>query len=252
MRKAEQAQGRARIQNLSFPSGPVAVIGDIHGCAELLAALLEELDAIHPQIPIIVLGDVCDRGPNTKGVLDLLVARGARGVVGNHEAWFVGWVRGEGFDTFALNPVMGGEATLRSYGVEGRTPREVEEQRWRVPAAHREFLETLALVVGLDVGGERFWIVHAGVGGREASPGVDAQQVVPWLAANRPHDLLWRTNTPSRPHAASGTVIMGHIPLEGGPEDHGHTIAVDTGAGVLANGRLTAVVLPERSMVTVG
>ena len=48
-------------------------IGDIHGCSIALAALISEID---PQFDdtIIPLGDFVDRGLDTKGVLDQLIA----------------------------------------------------------------------------------------------------------------------------------------------------------------------------------
>ena len=64
-------------------SGPVAVIGDIHGRSDLSARLLVELR----DMPVFILGDVGDRGPDTSGVTELLVQREARGVRGNHEDW---------------------------------------------------------------------------------------------------------------------------------------------------------------------
>ena len=92
-------------------TGPVAVIGDIHGRADLLARLLAQLG----EMPVFVVGDVCDRGPDTREVIEQLVARGARGVRGNHEDWLCQFVDGRGFDSVALNAMFGGAATLRSY-----------------------------------------------------------------------------------------------------------------------------------------
>jgi serine/threonine protein phosphatase 1 len=111
----------------------VAVIGDIHGCVDLLRDLLDRVGSL----PIVCVGDVCDHGPDTKGVIELLIERAALSVRGNHEEWLIPWVLGHGFDSFALNPMMGGRATLASYGVVGVTPREIEAQSWRVPEAHR-------------------------------------------------------------------------------------------------------------------
>lgn len=71
-----------------------AVIGDIHGRADLLEQLLA---MIPRQRKVLVAGDLCDRGPDTRRVLDLLIARGARGALGNHEEWFLRWARGDGF-----------------------------------------------------------------------------------------------------------------------------------------------------------
>ena len=129
---------------------PVAVIGDVHGRADLLAELLVRVgDRL-----VISVGDVVDRGPDVKGCITLLLAPGAGGVLGDHEEWVQRWVTGGGFDTFALHPAMGGDATLRSYGVVGCTPTVVGEQRFRVPADHVGWCEGLADSIDLPVLGQ--------------------------------------------------------------------------------------------------
>ncbi len=47
-------------------------IGDIHGCSKALAALVEAVDP-GPDDTLIPLGDYIDRGPDSRGVLDLLI-----------------------------------------------------------------------------------------------------------------------------------------------------------------------------------
>lgn len=221
---------------------PVAVVGDIHGCADLLAELLVQLG----DIPVIVVGDVGDRGPDTRGVIDQLVARDATGVLGNHDEWLRTWARRGGFDSFALNPLFGGCATLDSYGVHGKAPREIEAEAWRVPSAHREWLDRLAVAIDLQVCGEKFWVVHAPFSEFEGPP----EMLVPGLAERDPARLIWGNSTPENMPPLDRPVIVGHVP-RAEPLDSGHVIALDTGAGTLDGGRLTAVLLPERRFVTV-
>ena len=63
-------------------------IGDIHGCSAALATLI---DAIAPggDDTIVALGDYIDRGPDSRGVLERLIALGARSrlvpILGDHE-----------------------------------------------------------------------------------------------------------------------------------------------------------------------
>ena len=74
--------------------GPLDVIGDVHGEIEALTALLGYLgydaEGGHPagRQPVFV-GDLCDRGPDSPAVLDLVMARVLAGraqcVLGNHE-----------------------------------------------------------------------------------------------------------------------------------------------------------------------
>ena len=60
------------------------VVGDIHGCAEEFARLLDEL-ALGEQDQLVCLGNLFHRGPDPAGVLSLLERHGARFVLGQHE-----------------------------------------------------------------------------------------------------------------------------------------------------------------------
>jgi serine/threonine protein phosphatase 1 len=227
----------------------LAVIGDIHGRRDLLARLLAQLG----DIPVLVAGDVCDRGPDTRGVLDLLLVRHARGVLGDHDEWFLEWASGDGFDRLALAPTIGGEATLRSYGVVGRGERAVARQSWRVPGSHLAWLRGLAWAADVEVAGVPFWIVHAGVPESVAWQLLDVPRgprVVPTLAEQRSSALLWSSAEPSEGMFLDRPVIMGHRVVRE-PIDLGHVVAIDTGCGTVPGGRLTAVVLPERRFVSV-
>ena len=72
--------------------GPFDVIGDVHGCRSELEALLDELgyelvrdeqgrpvDAVHPEAGgRVFVGDLVDRGPDSPGVLRLVMGMVAR------------------------------------------------------------------------------------------------------------------------------------------------------------------------------
>ena len=93
------------------------VIGDIHGCSKALRTLL---DAVQPGSDdvLVTLGDYVDRGPDSKGVLNMLIALEKRTqlkpILGNHEILFLdalngrvdptGWLRvgGGGNDCILL------------------------------------------------------------------------------------------------------------------------------------------------------
>jgi hypothetical protein len=147
--------------------------------------------------------------------------------------------------------MMAGGPTLRSYGIESRWPGEIESLRWNVPRAHAEFLAGLPVALDLTVMGVRYWVVHAGVPIQESLAGLRADSVVRYLAQHAPESLLWPKTDPDAVLPVGRTVVMGHVPLRR-PYDDGLTIGVDTGAGTLRGGQLTAVILPERRFVTVG
>ncbi len=91
-------------------------IGDVHGCAKALRALIE---AIQPQAEdlIVMLGDYVDRGPESRGVLDLLIDLRSRcrlvPILGNHDQMMLDALNGgPPFDWFEC----GGLQAIDSYG----------------------------------------------------------------------------------------------------------------------------------------
>ena len=223
--------------------GPTAVLGDIHGRLDLLVRLLPLLGRRR----LLVVGDVGDRGPDTRGVLDLLAERRALGVMGNHDLWLAAWAAGEGFDRLALSPHMGGIATLASYGLR---PDQAEGGAGVVPAAHRDWLLRLHVAIELEVDGQRYWLTHGGVPNDLDLGPVALDRVVPLLAVTRAADLMWRANDPLCMVPLDRPIIMGHRRVDA-PLDTGDVIAIDTGAADPHDGRLTALLLPERKFLTV-
>ena len=107
-------------------------IGDIHGQLGLLHAahdLIAEDMARHGAGPVIHVGDLVDRGPDCRGVINCLmqgIEDGLDWIVlkGNHDRMFTRFLRdpsepepGLRADLGYLNPKIGGAATLASYGV---------------------------------------------------------------------------------------------------------------------------------------
>lgn len=58
------------------------IIGDVHGCIKTLEALLNKLPS---KDKVIFVGDLVDRGENSKDVVQLIIDRGYDCVKGNHE-----------------------------------------------------------------------------------------------------------------------------------------------------------------------
>ena len=93
-------------------------IGDIHGCLTSLEALAAYADFQSDDI-VVTLGDYVDRGPNSKGVIDWLLALRERCQLihlrGNHEIMML-----ESFDSQQEDLIgwlsVGGAETLASYG----------------------------------------------------------------------------------------------------------------------------------------
>jgi serine/threonine protein phosphatase 1 len=214
--------------------GRLVCIGDVHGCAQELAALLEAL-APGPEDRLVFLGDYVDRGPESRATLDLLVdlrARLPRTVFlrGNHEEMLLAYLGlgGHGADIFLR---AGGVPTLASYGLEvrGREAPSSEAVRASMPTEHLDFLRE-GLRLHHEAGAYLF--VHAGV-----RPGVG-------LARQDARDLLWiREEFLSAEHGFPHTVVFGHTPLRDVWFDARRKIGLDTGC--VYGGRLSAIDLTE-------
>jgi len=212
-------------------------VGDIHGCAGLLDALLAKIEkdaAGLENARLIFLGDYVDRGPDSKGVLDRLIALQARApetvfLKGNHEAIMLDFLADPSEMLHWLD--WGGQETLLSYGLERilqKSPEElIEALKAALPSAHADFLQSLALT---HIAGD-YLFVHAGL-----RPGVA-------LEDQAEDDLLWIRgafhHAPAENRPAQ-VVVHGHQPLAK-PLDAGWRIDVDTGA--CWSGALTAVAL---------
>lgn len=95
----------------------IAIISDIHGCYYTLLRLIKKLPK---GIQIIFAGDLIDRGPNSKEVVQYAIDHGIPTVIGNHEHMMVDHVKKEGGYDEGVWLHNGGTDTLKSYG--GKIP----------------------------------------------------------------------------------------------------------------------------------
>ncbi|MFO0965897.1 MAG: metallophosphoesterase family protein [Gemmataceae bacterium] len=113
-------------------------IGDIHGCLRALDALLERVQPAGDDL-VVTLGDHVDRGPDSKGVLDRLIAlrRQCRVVSlkGNHDLMMLDARRGSAPFEGWLS--CGGMQALESY----RAPDDWQTFAEAVPERHWRLLE---------------------------------------------------------------------------------------------------------------
>lgn len=113
------------------PAARCLAIGDIHGCDSALERLIDELSP-SSQDTVVVLGDVVDRGPNSRQVIDrLLELAGScqlKIIQGNHDEIMRQALSGNGFWQAWMD--KGGTATLKSYG----------GQVENIPSTHIRFL----------------------------------------------------------------------------------------------------------------
>jgi serine/threonine protein phosphatase 1 len=191
----------------------ILAIGDIHGCSVALDRLLEVV-APTPDDLIITLGDYTDRGPDSKGVLERLIALHATGRLvalrGNHD--FMMTQARDGHD-LSMWLCCGGKQTMASYGVAIRDKLFGLDA---IPDAHWKFLEE-DLVDWYET--ERHIFAHASVG-----PDLPLDEQPTYV-------LHWEKVYDPVRHCSGKVLVCGHTKQYGGrPVDLGTTICIDTGA----------------------
>jgi serine/threonine protein phosphatase 1 len=221
-------------------------VGDIHGMRRLLDDLLAliEADAGGDSAVVVFLGDLVNRGPASRQVLERLIEGPSRPcdrwvtLRGNHDQLMLDAVAGKSEAAYRRWMQKGGLETLASYGV-SRKEASLSRARRAIPSAHLAFLGGLPFSFRA---GEHFF-VHAGIDPRRP---LDRQSEEAMMNIREP---FLRGS-----HLLPFTVIHGHVPSPGGPVVAPRRIGVDTGA--YASGVLTAVALREgrqpRFLETVG
>src|SRR5215472_17618189 len=244
---------RTRLFNdLRDQTGPFDVIGDVHGCLSELEALLARLGyeitadergrpagARHPAgRRAIFLGDLVDRGPDTPGVLRLVIGMVAGGdalcVPGNHEDKLLRAMRGRN--------VKVSHGLAESLAQLAAEPEEFTDE---VAA----FLDGLVSHYVLDSG--RLVVAHAGL--REEMHGRASAAVRAFALYGETTGETDEFGLPVRypwaqDYRGKAAVVYGHTPV---PEAVwvNNTICIDTGC--VFGGRLTALRYPERELVSV-
>ena len=233
-------------------TGPFDVVGDIHGCRSELETLLGELgyairrdDAGHAvgAVPpagrtAVFVGDLVDRGPDTPGVLRLVMGMVAAGealcVPGNHENKLLRALRGRNVKV--------------SHGLaESLEQLEAEDPTFVKDA--EAFMDSLVSHLVLD--GGRLVVAHAGL--KEAYHGRASGRVRSFALYG---DTTGETDEYGLPvrypwateYRGRAMVLYGHTPTAT-PEWVNNTLCLDTGC--VFGGALTALRYPEREIVSV-
>ena len=218
----------------------IYAIGDIHGCLSALKELVDQLP-LKPEDELVFLGDYIDRGRESKGVLDYLLANQKPNwhfLRGNHEQMLLEWL-GTPNSLAASNWLLnGGHQTLQSY-----VPKEkLDEVRGEgahillqsyIPHTHVEFLNALPLTYET----QDYFFCHAGIN-------LDKP-----LNAQEADDLLWiRRKFLQDPRPTPKLVIHGHTPVEKADVTKDR---IDIDTGCVYGGFLTAISLPDKKLYQV-
>ena len=231
--------------------GPFDIIGDVHGCSAELRTLLTQLGwqleydgsaavgAVHPAgRQAVFVGDLVDRGPDTPGVLRLVMGMVKTGnalcVSGNHEAKLVRALRGANVTV--------------SHGL-AESLAQLEAEPDDVRKAALDFMDGLISHYVLDEG--RLVVAHAGL--KESYHGRSSGRVRSFALYG---DTTGETDEYGLPvrypwaqeYRGRAMVAYGHTPVPTA-EWVNNTICLDT--GVVFGGALTALRYPEREIASV-
>jgi hypothetical protein len=233
------------------PAGPFDLVGDVHGCASELHTLLDRLgyrlefaaegavDARHPHGRVAVfVGDLVDRGPDTPGVLRLVMGMAAAGnalsVKGNHEAKLLRALRGAHVrvshglaESLAQLGLESEDFRRRAMDFMDRMPFHLILDEGRLVVAHAGLAEQYH---GSDSGGARSFALYGATTGMVDEYGLPIR--LPWALDYR----------------GAARVVYGHTPVASARWVN-NTICLDT--GVVFGGALTALRYPELALVSV-
>lgn len=247
--RAKQSSGHIAVAGWKLePAGArvpddsvVYAIGDVHGCAD-------RLDALHAAIVadaatrsakrrvLVWLGDYVDRGPDSRGVIERLLAPppGFETVAlkGNHEQFLLDFLADPSIGPHWM--MNGGAETLASYGIPIMDGCYFRADRWdalsralreALPPAHRRLLDRLR---PSHREGD-YLFVHAGI-----RPGttLDEQEL---------DDLIWIRGEFLFSEADHGAIVVHGHTISDDPQIRPNRIGIDTGA--FFSDRLTALVL---------
>lgn len=216
----------------------VYAVGDIHGRADLLDAILTfaEKDAASKRATprFVFIGDIADRGPDSRAAIDLVLDTVATHpnsicIKGNHDDWFARFLGGADKDPGHVIQWLrrGGQQTIQSYACS-----EFDMALDMITLLHQDHIDLLRdAAQSLTVGD--FHFVHAGVDPSRSLEDQDA------------HETMW-IRDPFLDYVGrlSKIIVHGHTVVGDRPVITENRISIDTGA--YQSGRLTVMVLdPE-------
>lgn len=226
-----------RRERLDILNTPTYVIGDVHGRYDLLSALERKIFTDAATLPgrklIVMLGDYIDRGPASAQVVNRLMVPPPNGfdricLTGNHEMAMLEYIDGDiSLDDWVA---IGGETTLKSYGVDIHTLRRQYPQQKKLdtfirtwlPDDHINFLRSLPILVDTP----EVLFVHAGI---------DPDRPI---AEQADDDLVYiRSRFFDSAQPLPKLIIHGHTPVKDAEVDR-LRLNLDTGA--FRSGKLTA------------
>ena len=176
------------------------VIGDIHGCIATFQAMVEKEIGLQPDDTLFLLGDLIDRGPDSKAVIDYILrlqeqAYDVRSIIGNHEVMLLDAIRSE--RQYILWMSNAGMTTLHNFGIDMERYPGPEGVR-RIPARYLDFFQQMPYYIE----SEGFFLVHAGLNPESLHPLDDTDTMI-WTRREAYHSDFLKGRK----------LIHGHSPL---------------------------------------
>jgi predicted phosphodiesterase len=210
-------------------TGRLIAVGDIHGCHAEFSELVDQLE-LKPEDRLVLLGDLVNRGPDSRKVIELARSFGAVSLLGNHELRLLKYRRTQDkkymkehdiqtFETLAPEDWAYLESMLLTY----------EEPELNMVFVHGGFLPNIP------------W-------NKQPAEVITRIQVVdkdgnPRKRADSPDSPAWADLWGGPPF-----VVYGHTPR---PEVYKLKWSMGIDTGCVMGGSLTAYILPERRLVQV-
>jgi serine/threonine protein phosphatase 1 len=210
-------------------TGRLIAVGDIHGCHNEFSDLLEQLD-LKGGDRLVLLGDLVNRGPDSRKVIELARSVGAISLLGNHELRLLKFRRSadrkvlkerdiETFDALTPDDWSYLESMLLTY----------EEPELNMVLVHGGFLPNIPWNKQPAEVITRIQVVDKDGNARKRADSPES----PWWAD------LW---------GGPPFVVYGHTPR---PEVYKLKWSIGIDTGCVLGGSLTAYILPERRLVQV-
>lgn len=175
-------------------------IGDIHGCSKTLKEIINRICKQDKQAEFYFVGDLIDRGPNSKAVIDCILDLRDRGtqihvVRGNHEEMMLFSYQ----NNLAISDTMwasnGAQMTVRSFSSQANLDLKVQDL---IPKRYYEFINSLPYYIETD----DYFIVHAGFNFNIENPFKDTES------------MIWTREEKNKQEFTKGKkIIHGHTPV---------------------------------------
>lgn len=210
-------------------AGRLIAVGDIHGCHEELAELIEKLELL-PGDRLVLLGDLVNRGPDSARVIQLARKHATASLLGNHELRLINYRKTD-------DPTH-----LKRYDY--ATLEQLNSKCW-------DYLEGMPLTYEDEELG--VVLVHGGFLPDQSWRRQPARIVTRIQVVDRNGEPRKRSEAPGAPHWSERWkgppfVVYGHTPRAEVSRTK-WTLGIDTSC--VLGGALTAYVLPEDRIVQV-